>query len=164
MKLLHNFWFKQLGITGSIAEYWPHNQLEKKSSATIHYEEYKEGVENLSAFLRHPMSVESVSTSFERALEAPPTQNGKESDFKHMESVPVSDNLRIHSNSVKRKYTTTDIVIDGEGTPTVVAKKSSGPIYYAGDTATISDPYRKERDNYLNDKEYQQQNPATCGK
>ena len=31
-----------------------YNQLEKKSSATIHYEEYK-GVENLSAFLRHPM-------------------------------------------------------------------------------------------------------------
>ena len=81
-----------------------------------------------------------------------------------MESVPVSDNLRIHSKSVKRKYTTTDIVIDREGTPTVVAKKSSGPIYYAGDTATISDPYRKERDNYLNDKEYQQQKPATCGK
>ena len=41
-----------------------------------------------------------------------------------MESVPVSDNLRIHSKSVKRKYTTTDIVIDGEGTPTVVAEKT----------------------------------------
>ena len=45
--------------------------------------------------------------------------------------------------------------------PLLSGKKSSGPIYYAGDTAAILDPYRKERDNYLNDKE---QNPATCGK
>ena len=65
--------------------------------------------------------------------------------------------MRIHSQSVKRKYTTIDIVIDGEGTPTVVGKIFFGPIYYAGDTAAIPDPYRKERDNYLNDKEYQQQ-------
>ena len=81
-----------------------------------------------------------------------------------MESVTtVLDNLRI-SQSVKRKYTTIDIVIDGEGTPTIVGKKSSGRIYYAGDTAAILDPYRKEKYNYLNDKEYQQEKPATYGK
>jgi len=38
--------------------------------------------------------------------------------------------------------------------PLLSGKKSSGPIYYAGDTAAILDPYWKERDNYLNDKEY----------